>query len=336
MGKRRTDFQVSPKKKGRNVPRVSAMDRFYEGGSGSSQQAAGDAKLVVAVLPHCTIGSVYNPAFGEEALDVVIMESVKLYPNPTYMLKKVMKEFIYDDSGMDRNSEEVVVDDYLWSRGASFVYVDKKNKDQDNIGYNSKRSGFYVRRSSLKDLIMLLDELMKFRLTFYGEGLEPLDALPHMHVYIPELFGVKIDADEDEMHCPLTLLEEVPDDFSVFNLPPPVFPPRNMTLDIDMVSSEEIHLIFGGNTKPFQEGFVLQRIKLSKTGEEFFRVLKNLSLKNMETATKFMKEIYINTLKQVPIVIRLMEGDSTASFPMGSLKTFLKCLEGFENVRIDM
>ena len=56
----------------------------------------------------------------------------------------------------------------------------------------------------------------------------------------------------------------------------------------------------------------------------------------METATKFMKEIYINTLKQVPIVIRLMEGDSTASFPMVSLMTFLKCLEGYGNVRIDM
>ena len=56
----------------------------------------------------------------------------------------------------------------------------------------------------------------------------------------------------------------------------------------------------------------------------------------METASKFMKEIYINTLKQVPIVIRLMEGDSTASFPMVSLKTFLKSLEGFENIRFDM
>ena len=207
MGKRRNDFQVSPKKKGKCVPRVSAMGSFFEGGSASSQQSAGDAKFIAAVLPHCTNGAVYNPAFGDECLDVVIMEPVKLYPSPMYMLKKVMKEFIYEDSNIDRNMEEISVDDYLWSRGAAFVYVDKKNKDPDGIGYNSKRSGFYVRRSSLKDLIMLLDELMKFRLTFYGDGLEPLDALPHMHVYLPEVLGVTIDAAEDEMHCPLTLLQ---------------------------------------------------------------------------------------------------------------------------------
>ena len=337
MGKRLADITVTPKKSTRqktSVPRVADMENFFKG-SPSTTVASPDAHLLLGIFPHCTNGNVYSTIFGQEPLDLLLMESVQLYPNPIFLMKRTMQKYVNQEIKTEE-TEDIAIDDYLYTLGSSFVYVDKKkNTDPDDIGYVGKQSGFYVRRSSLKDLIMFLDEVLKFRLTFTDGEMDHLGALPHIHLHISDTISVSIDATKDEMHCPLTIVTEVPENFSVFSLPPPVFPSRNVILTIDMVTAEEIHMIFGGNTKPFQEGFATKKIKLNKTGDDFFRVVQNVNLKNMKAATEFLEEIYEECLKCVPLVIRKIEDEANASLSLENVKVLLKDLARKTNVRVE-
>ena len=90
MGKRLADITVTPKKSTKqktSVPRVANMENFFKGSPSTAVQSS-DAHLLLGAFPHCTDGHIYNTAFGEEALDLLLMESVQLYPNPLFLLEK--------------------------------------------------------------------------------------------------------------------------------------------------------------------------------------------------------------------------------------------------------
>ena len=99
---------------------------------------------------------------------------------------------------------------------------------------------------------------------------------------------------------------------SVFDFPPPTYPLRIVVMTFEMISSDETHVIFSGNTKPFQPGFVEMKIKgqsvkrgPSDVYGEYFRVLPNKSLKeNSDTATFLNKFLGKGVLKSSPLVIR--------------------------------
>ena len=83
-------------------------------------------------------------------------------------------------------------------------------------------------------------------------------------------------------------------------------------MTLEMVSADEVHIVFSGNTKPFQAGFVDMKIKGQSVKHdpsdmygEYYRVMPNQSLEPGAGTTAQLKRILgEGVLHSSPLVIR--------------------------------
>ena len=184
-------------------------------------------------------------------------------------------------------------------------------------------SGWYVAASKLKDFLMYYDDLIAFRSTYTDETFERLRQIPKIIVHMSNELSLDlvVDKDEDALACEIVVVKEgagagVAMQGSVFALPPPTFPLRIVILEIEMLSKATAHLIFGGNTRPFQSDFVRCGIKgrsvKASPGDaygEYFRVLENVDFGKRSEFVLKVKELHDDILKQSPMVIRIQDTD---------------------------
>ena len=108
---------------------------------------------------------------------------------------------------------------------------------------------------------MYFDELMAWRAEYEDAQLEKLASKPKLVIHAVMYDTLKLDPVEDEVTCEIDCHEGHPPKMSVFDLPPPIYPPRIVILTFELESAVTGHVIFSGNTKPFQAGFVGLKIK---------------------------------------------------------------------------
>eukprot|EP00973_Karenia_brevis_P008244 1115584-Karenia_brevis.AAC.1 len=76
-------------------------------------------------------------------------------------------------------------------------------------------------------------------------------------------------------------------DMKGFHAPPPAFPSRHLILSIGPKSKNTVHLVFSGNTKPCQDGFVKGGFKLATVPmegdlyQQYFRVKENVNISDV-------------------------------------------------------
>ena len=203
--------------------------------------------------------------------------------------------------------------DFEAEYGVQFMFVGKKTLDSDDVGLVKNRMGFYTTGQSaeMKNLLMLLDEVFKFRLSFSDDRFECLPSLPDIVVHTGGLVNLEISQTQDCTQCAFQVVTESLGDISVLDLPPPVFPPRHVVLKIEIVDALSVHLVLAGNTKPFQAGFVKNNIPLTsarrdgETYSEYYRVKKNVSLETPADAVACVRKLCGDEcLHGAPLVVR--------------------------------
>ena len=146
----------------------------------------------------------------------------------------------------------------------------KKSHDEDGVGYVENRSGLYVSgyASAVKNILMFLDDVWHFRLSYHDDVLDALAQLPELEVYTPADLPLSIDKDTDATHCVFQVYKGQDCGMSVLQVPPPVFPSRIVVLTVEPVTPEIVHFVCSGNTKPFQQEFVKATYKLGSADKK--------------------------------------------------------------------
>ena len=132
---------------------------------------------------------------------------------------------------------------------------------------------------------------------------------------------------------------EVSSKVSVFDLPPPIYPARVVSMTFEY-QTDFTHVIFSGNTKPFQPGFVSlnikgQSVKANPKDQygEYYRVIKDLNISTPAESLEYLKEILgEKVLKNTPVILQL-KGDKAEK---DNIQEIMDCLKECENVRIRM
>ena len=161
-------------------------------------------------------------------------------------------------------------------------YVGKKTEDRDAVGWVKGRTGWYIDAQFVKEFFMYFDDMMAWRKGFQSDELdkigEDIEIVIHMLTSSP--LELEFDAEEDELQCSFEIVKEDVAFMSVFDLPPPVFPARIVVLTFELLSESKAHVVFSGNTKPFQFNFTQRNIKGTSVKlephdmyGEYFRVL---------------------------------------------------------------
>ena len=304
--------KASPSKKARGpeVPSVSAMTSTSSGGGPKLRLI--DESLHMGVYQYMQKGFLYSDTFKDGRLWVGQMATA-LMPSPLFQIMKLIKR--YGDSEPDSEDPAPCDMDEVTTRyGASLQFVTRSTKDPDEIRWAKNRMGFYVDEPMIKDFLMYFDDLMAFRLRLDDEEFDKMTGTLKIVIHVSDSSPIKhkFDKKEDELKCDFEVVEDSVAMMSVFDLPPPVFPARIVTLSFEMVSEQKAHLIFGGNTKPFQGGFAERKIELCSTKQdpadqypEYFRVIKDMDLSQSQTCTQKLQEVFEACLKSSPIVLRM-------------------------------
>ena len=110
-------------------------------------------------------------------------------------------------------------------------------------------------------------------------------------------------------------------------------------MTVEMITADEIHLVFGGNTKPYQQGFFELGAKLAKEDSphrsypEYYRVWRNMCLKNTgKTIAFFDKVLSTQCLAHSPVMVRIND-DAGSSLSKGN--EFLDHIGNLPYVQID-
>ena len=336
--------RTSSSNSGNNVPSISEMHSAYfinvPTYASKKRNDAGDEKVHIYILEYCSKGSVYGENFNNHAMQLVLLHCMPQEENPLYNIRKAIGLNCVNQHKSGDEKYPSTYDQFEKSFEASFVFFGKNSKDPDDVGY-VQGAGFYTTAgvALMKDFLMTLDDTWKFRLGHTDDDFNSLPALPDVVVHVAESFGLKICKDADETFCTfevLPLTEAALKNVSVLDLPPPTFPGRNVMLTVEPTSSgEEVHLIFGGNTKPFMDGFNNLDIKLqyvmkeNSEYREYYRTIEHVDIVELEEAMKKISTVLGDAcLCHSPVILRVKEGAGTHKH----LSNFISELCKFANI----
>ena len=292
-----------------------------------------DSKVHAWVRQFCSKGSVYDPRFADDRLDVIQLACSTGGENPLYQLKYRVDK--YCNHLRENGDEDSPADfaDFEETYGVQFSFVGKQTNDTDKVGMAKNRIGFYCdqKLSGVKNLLMFLDDVWQFCLTFQDDRVKKLSSVPDVVVHVPPDYVLQIDQVTDECACSFSVVETANKSFSYFHLPPPIYPSRFVVLNIQPVSAEKVHLVFGGNTKPFNTGFAEQDFSFKKKDgatekdyAEYFQVKLNATIDDMSMHDSLVKSICTDVLLDSPLFVRCPLGDGSVGALSNLLATFKK------------
>ena len=323
------------------VPSVSELQNLTGAGSASLGKPS-DSNVHMHILRYCTKGEVYGSVFHPGDLYVVHLTSGST--NVLFSLRRQIELF-----GLDMASKDIAVPGNVSAMaedmGAVFQVVASTFRDADDVGFRKYRCGFYVSSENLKDLIMYLDDLFYWRADFSNDEIPKVDVRPKLVLHVEASAPLTVDAQADEVKCEVevkSLPRDPPKDeeVSVYQLPPPIFPPRIVIATFEIVDAKIAHIIFSGNTRPFQRGFHALQIKgqaLKRHPEdsygEYFRVLPNVDLSEKDAAVAMLVDIFGDKIfHHSPVVVRL----KPTNVDTKNLRSVLEALSAsFGHLRFD-
>ena len=215
MGKRKIELSPKASKSFTKVPKVSEIENAATSSKGEPEAPA-DNKLYIGVMKFASQGSQYGHGFDESHLLCVQLTCRTHQANPLYYLARIIR--IFHESEVKNESEPVPpggddtdgnnrLDDFQTTYRCQFAYVSKATKDDDRVGLVRNRCAFYVQPEHLKNLIMFLDDVWKFRISYSDHRFDILPSLPHLMIKVELGVEMTIDADTDAMNCPFEITE---------------------------------------------------------------------------------------------------------------------------------
>ena len=149
----------------------------------------------------------------------------------------------------------------------------------------------------------------------------------------------EIDKEKDECSCQFSVSESVEAGFSCFHLPPPVYPARFVVLTIQAIAKDKIHLMFGGNTKPFAAMFLTQGYSLKKREDanhkdpypDFFYVKKTVDISGESERESLVDAICTKLVLKSPLFVRAPAEDGTRP----ALSSFVGKLKAVSSVCVE-
>ena len=170
--------------------------------------------------------------------------------------------------------------------------------------------------------------------------LEAMSGKPDVRVYLDCDMRVDIHEANDKTNCKFTVSSTPPTPMSVFHAPPPIYPARIVVLTFELASVDTAHIIFSGNTRPFQKFFAKlgipgQTFKVDPEAElgEYFRVMQNVSIADASKAASTIKDILGDKcLQQTPVILRAKETDEDVAM----LAALVQELKVCENTMIEI
>ena len=327
---------ASPKK--RAVPNVDDLLSLTPRSKQSKQKF--DTNLEILALHFCDDASAYGPEFGEGRLFSLQMATCAK-PDPLFMFLAIFRKLIEFKSASDADFPGSLPL-FQTAFQCKLVYTGRDQKvktsiaeDIDGAGYVLHRTGFYVNEDAMKNLIMILDEFMQFRMTYVDELVSCMKALPDLRIYHPFGASLAICKKENEMACDVQLFDSATyRKMSIFDMHPPCFPRRPVTCTVELQSPSVYHMNYGGSTKLFAEAFntagalyCTHLASPSDTYPEIFRVLKDIPF---EDALAKFKSIHSDVLSSNPILVRT----NRHGFDAVNVIKFLEELNLLANVKI--
>ena len=346
MGKRtpqgNASTDVRPKKRARGgivIPSVAEIGTLSAGGTVKKPPALTDESIHVGLYPYITDGSTYSDIFSSKRLWVAQFMTA-LRPDPTFKVRRMMELMAEaDDTGNDPPPR--TMDELSLRYRSMYQFVWSKTPDPDGIGWAKGRSGFYIDEDYVKEFFMYFDDLMAWRKDYQDDEFEKIIGKIKIviHMLDSSTLDLKFDIDEDELKCEIEVVKEKSAMMSVFDLPPPHFPPRIVVLTFELVNPDKVHLIFSGNTKPFQANFVKRNIKGTSlkakpedTYGEYLRVLEHLDIKDEAKAVATLKDLLDKCLLESPVSLRCQD----TKLDRENLEQVVAHFTNVANVRIDM
>jgi len=309
MGKRTQVQSPQPAKHRKgvsNVPMPDALTALSSGRSSSSALESADDDLHIFVFLYADDASLYDKRFKKEKLWMVQLRCTKR-PSPTYLLKSVIEKMgkeKHNDAGIPKT-----LDDLMHMYHAKYTWVDAKTRDDDDVGWKKGSSGFFV-GGALKNFFMFFDELISWRCEFSDEDFDKITDPPKLMIHLFDNCDLSID-ETDNMLCEFEIIDsgEKPKDISVYDMPPPCFPPRLVILTVTATSDQYGCLCWSGGTKPFSDGFNNLKIKRSqevKNGNtEWYRVKHNVDFSNKtEVVTQLQDVLGSQCLSASPTIVK--------------------------------
>ena len=327
MGKvKRVTTSASPEKKARgSTPSVTDL------GSGSTGRSLPKVirsdlpanTIILAIMPYMKNGNLYHSRFAEGDLSAMYLLS-SMWPNPVFGIKSLVEQ----------DEEYKTFDTFKETYQCELSWLDKKMEDRDQVGFRKGATAFYVSTSAIKDLILYLDELWYRRVNLNDERFEPLSAVPSVKVYTTT--DLSFDT-ADELKLNIEVVQEVFSGVTVFDLPPPNFPARVVTLTFEMVSESIVHIVFAGNLLAFSEGFAAAKVlgdyhtANGRQYPDFHRFIRNESISNVKDAQDKMNFILNELLAGVPVILRAKESEIS----LEPLQQVLSIYKESSHVRIE-
>ena len=153
-----------------------------------------------------------------------------------------------------------------------------------------------------------------------------------------------INAEQDEMKCRFEIVQAESPNVGLWSVVPPTYPARLCFVIVEFITEDMGHILFGGNTKPFRDGFVDAKIPGGhvKTTQarsssdvaysDYLRMWKDLNL-NDESVVVTLGNIITNVLKSSPVVIKRKKTAFSGTEFIVRLKAKFK---SWKNVRFDI
>ena len=294
----------------------SGTENLNSSGYGSASAAtSGDGNVHMHILRYCTKGDVYGIVFLPGDLYVVHLTSGST--TILYQLWKQIELFGLEMARLDIDvpgNVAALVDEI----GAVFQWVDRSSRDADEVGYCKFRSGFYVSGENLKDLTMYLDAFFDWRSDFANEDFAKVDVRPKLVLHMEASVPLAVNAVADKVKCEVEVRPHARDppkeeEVSVYHLPPPIFPPRIVIATCEILDANLARIVFSGNTRPFQRGFVSLQMKgqaLKRHPEDsdgaYLWVLPTVDMSQKNAAVAMLADIFGDKVfHHSPVVIRM-------------------------------
>ena len=312
------------------------------GASVDLKDSAADGRVHFHLISYCTSLEPYGAPWTDEAgLSVRMLCETK--PNPLFDLKNSMDkycEYINKTQQWPGNFEEL--QNFYRFR---FVYTD--GTDQDGCGLfrrNAVTCYMPATAEIVQEWLVLMEDFISWRWTteVKGSGGELPAIVIHNRADLPlEL------SDSENFKCSVTV-EEAEDTGShaaagqgsgsymgvrSVDVPPPVYPKRNVVWYLASNSEKEIDVTITGNCRAFAQGLNAAGVpcKLLKKNDsdpyyEKYYVLHDYDLTSAKATEFLLKDVLEGVFKSVPIAVRVA-GPLT-----GEAQDFHKVLKGLPNI----
>eukprot|EP00973_Karenia_brevis_P062703 8719037-Karenia_brevis.AAC.1 len=169
--------------------------RNFSSGGRKSTSLSDATKVFVAIAKFCTNGSIYGEEFRADVMYAVQLATF-MPKSPLYLMTTAFDKYCKTHSS-DENDIPSDFRDFLVAFEAKFESVSKRTKDIDDVGFVKKGIAYYT-TFNVKELLMFIDDVFKYRVSFSDEDFDGLPCLPDVHVFAPSDLQLTISKEAHE------------------------------------------------------------------------------------------------------------------------------------------